>query len=112
MPPPPNGNVPINLSVGSHDVHVAPSTVHSLLTLNLPFEVRKFEVVFLCLGKECCPFQMTDENSFKSTGQLILYHDFQEAERKMSTDKTFLSQSLFLDIRVAKTIEAYNVNEM
>ena len=40
---------------------IAPSSDHSLLTLNLPFKVilRRFEVVFWCLECECCTFQKT-----------------------------------------------------
>ena len=48
-------------------MHIAPSSDHSLLTSNLPFELilRKFEFVFWCLVWECCTFQKIDENSFK-----------------------------------------------
>ena len=35
----------------------------------MPFKVilKRFEVVFCCLEWECCTFQKTDKNSFKST---------------------------------------------
>ena len=61
-------------------MYIAPSSDHSLLIPNLPFKVilRKFEVVFWCLEWECCTFQKTDENSFKSsntyTMALIFFH--------------------------------------
>ena len=54
-------------------MHIAPSSDHSLLTLNLPFNVilRKFEIVSRCLEWEWCTFQKIDENSFKSTNPIL-----------------------------------------
>ena len=51
----------------------APSSDHSLLTLNLPCEVivRKFEVVFWFLEWECCTFEKINENSFQSTNTIL-----------------------------------------
>ena len=50
-------------------MYIAYSSNHSLITLNLPFKVilRMFEVIFWYLECEYCTFQMTDENSFRST---------------------------------------------
>ena len=54
---------------------IAPSSGHSLLTLNLSFKMilRKFEVVFWCLEWECCTFQKIVENLFKSTMMALIY---------------------------------------
>ena len=54
-------------------IYIAPSNDHSLLTLNLHFEVivKRFEVVFWCLEWECYTFQNTDENSLKSTNTIM-----------------------------------------
>ena len=37
-------------------MYIAPSSGHTLLNLNLPFELiqRRFEVIFWCLERECC----------------------------------------------------------
>ena len=58
-----------------------PSSDHSLLTLNLPFEVilRWCEVVFWCLEWECCTFQKIDENSFKSSNNMALSEPSQDS---------------------------------
>ena len=50
-------------------IYIAPSSNCSLVTLTLPFQVilRRFEVLFWCMGWECCIFQTNDENSFQST---------------------------------------------
>ena len=60
-----NWDVPKNFTIG---FCTTPSCDHSWLTLKLPFKIilRKFEVVFWCLGWECT-FQKIDENSLKST---------------------------------------------
>ena len=49
-------------------MYIAPSTDHSLIILNLPFQVilSKFEVVFWCLEWEWYTFQKIYENSFES----------------------------------------------
>ena len=49
-------------------IYIVPSSGHSLVNLNIPFTLilRRFAVVFWCLEWECCTFQKTDENSFKS----------------------------------------------
>ena len=50
-------------------MYTAPSSDHSLLTLNLPFKV--IWGCFLCLEWECCTFQKIDENSFLSTTTIL-----------------------------------------
>ena len=52
---------------------IAPSIGHSLLTLNLSFQVilRRSELVFWCLEWEYCTFWKVDENSFKPTNTIL-----------------------------------------
>ena len=60
-------------------MHKSPYSDHSWLILNLPFKVivQRFKLVFWCLERECCTFQMIDENSFKSTDTLPLLSGFE-----------------------------------
>ena len=53
----------------------APSSDHSLITLNLPLKaiLRSFEIVFWCVEWECCAFQKIDEQSFISTNTMALW---------------------------------------
>ena len=67
-----------NFLVGGHFtsfMYIAPSSDHSLMTLNLPFMVliRRCEVVFWFLEWECCTFQKNDENSIISTNTILLW---------------------------------------
>ena len=56
-------------------VCIAPSSDHSLLSLNLPFKVIlwRFEVVFWCLEWKCCTVQKIDENHSNPPIPWILY---------------------------------------
>ena len=56
-------------------MYIAPSSGHISLNFNMPLKLilRRFEVVFWCLGRECCTFWKIDGNSFKSTNTILLH---------------------------------------
>ena len=57
-------------------MYIAPSSHHSLLTLNLPFKVilRRSAVVFSCLELECCTFSKAWRKI--NSNPPILYYGF------------------------------------
>ena len=54
-------------------MHITPSSVRSLVNLNVPFKLilKRFEIIFWCLEREWCTFEKIDGNSLKSTNSVL-----------------------------------------